>query len=47
MGKTKRQEQQDKPKPRQVKRRRQWAVMQPPPAEYPVREQTPVWKPLG
>lgn len=48
MSKTRRQEPQEpKPKPWQVKRRKQWeASRQAQPLEYPQPE-VPAWKPLG
>ena len=49
MSKTRRQEPPEaKPKPRQIKRRKQWeASPQAQPLEYPTREAATQWKPLG
>lgn len=48
MSKTHRnQPQEPKPKPRQIKRQRQQKAMQPPPLEYPTRDEAPTFKPLG
>ncbi len=36
-----------KPKPRQVKRLRQWEAMQPPPVEFPQNLEPVTFKPMG